>query len=80
MPVSRVPGVPLTTKLGREALNVGLQRATHERPHDFDHDALLSLDEKQASITSPDYADLASTEPLSCKGISNNIGIIRRSA
>jgi len=36
--------------------------------------------EKQASINSPDYADLASPKPLPCKGISDHIGITRRSA
>jgi hypothetical protein len=36
--------------------------------------------EKQASINSPDYADLASREPLPGNGISSHIGIIRESA
>jgi hypothetical protein len=40
---------------------------------------LLSTMEK-ASINSPDYADLARPKPLPRNGISDHIGIIRRSA
>jgi hypothetical protein len=36
--------------------------------------------EKQASDSSPDYADLTGTKPLFRKGISDHIGITRRSA
>ena len=36
--------------------------------------------DRPASNRPPDYADLASTEPQPCNGISDDIGIIRRSA
>jgi hypothetical protein len=35
---------------------------------------------RKASISSPDYADLASPEPLLCKGSAHNLGITRTSA
>jgi hypothetical protein len=41
---------------------------------------LSSTMEEQASSRSPDYADLPSPKPLPRKGISDDIGIIGRSA
>jgi len=41
---------------------------------------LLSTTERQVSINSPDYADLARSKPLSWEEIRDHIGIIRRSA
>ena len=72
--------IALPQQLLGEPGDVRLQRPTHERPQHLDHDALLSTTEKQASINSPDYADLASTKPLPRNGIRHHIGIIRRSA
>jgi len=36
--------------------------------------------ERKASVKPPDYADLLNENPLPCKGFTNGIGIIRRSA
>jgi hypothetical protein len=40
----------------------------------------LSTMERQASVRSPDYADLTDTNPLPCKGSHDHIGITRKSA
>jgi hypothetical protein len=76
----RGPRVTLPKQILGEPDDVRLQRPRHERPQHLDHDALLSTMENQASNRSPDYADLASPKPQSCKAIHDHIGIIRRSA
>jgi hypothetical protein len=42
--------------------------------------ALLSTTNEESVDQRPDYADLASTKPLPRNGISDHIGITRRSA
>jgi hypothetical protein len=76
----RRPRIALPQQLFGEPGDARLERPAHERPQHLDHDALLSTTEKQASISSPDYADLASPKSLRRKGSSVNIGIIQRSA
>lgn len=63
-----------------EPVDMSLQRSQHDRPQHLDHDASLSTVEKQASIKSPDYADLASSNPVPRNRSQLNLGITRRSA
>ena len=72
--------IPLSEQLFNEPRRVGFQRPPHERTQHFDHDTFLSNDGDQASIRSPDYADPASPQSLSCKRTAVNIDIIRTSA
>src|SRR5205823_4633744 len=76
---SRGPRVTPPRQLLGEPGDMRLQRPANDRPQHLDHDALLSTTERQASTSSPDYADLASTKPPPHKGSRLNIGIIRRS-